>query len=162
MTIHFNNNKVQKVFYEKQEVQKIYYGTKLVWENWVLKTGELAKRTWAGGSREGLVYSSGEIPLGGTCKVHEFTIFSKCLRNDINGRISGKFIVYGWDGSAWISLLNTVSDTATEWDKNFIRPSASAAEITKVKYEFYVNDTIWRSYTSDFRLQISKWEQKGV
>ena len=60
------------------------------------------------------------------------------------------------------SLLNTVSDTATEWDKNFIRPSASAAEITKVKYEFYVNDTIWRSYTSDFRLQISKWEQKGV
>ncbi|MBP3908971.1 MAG: hypothetical protein J6D33_08590 [Turicibacter sp.] len=162
MTIYYNGNQVQRVFYGSQEVQRIYYGTELVWENWVTKTGELAKRTWSGGSREGLVYSSGEIALAKPCKIHEFTLHSKVLRTDINGRVSGKFIVYGWNGSSWITLLNAVSDTSNEWDKSFTRASASTSEVTKVKYEFYVNDTIWRSYTSDLRLHISKWEQKGA
>ena len=162
MTIYFNGNQIQKAFYGTQEVQKIYYGTQLVWENWKKKTGELAKRTWSGGSREGLVYSSGEISLDKPCKIHQFTLFSKVLRTDINGRISGKFIVYGWNGNSWITLLNTISDTSTEWDKTFTRNSETATEVTKVKYEFYVNDTIWRSYTCDLRLHISKWEQKGA
>lgn len=162
MAIHFNGNQIQRVFYDGQEVQRIYYGTQLVWENWVTKIGELAKRAWSGGSREGLVYSSGEIKLNKPYKIHEFTLYSKVLRNDINGRVSGKFIVYGWNGSSWITLLNTVSDTKNEWDKNFTRNCVNQSEVTKVKYEFYVNDTIWRSYTSDLRLYISKWEQKGV
>lgn len=162
MTIYYNGNQVQRVFYGGQEVQKIYYGTQLVWENWSTKIGELAKRTWSGGSREGLVYSSGEITLDKSCKIHQFTLYSKVLRTDINGRVSGKFIVYGWNGNSWITLLNAVSDTSTEWDKSFTRNCANQSEVTKVKYEFYVNDTIWRSYTSDLRLYISKWEQKGA
>ena len=162
MAIHFNTNQVGRVFYGNQEVQKVYYGTQLVWENWVLKVGELAKRAWAGNSREGLVYSSGEIALPKTCKIHEFTLFSKVLRTDINGRVNGKFIVYGWNGSSWVTLLNTVSDNNTEWQQYFTRSSSSKAEVTKIKYEFYVNDTVWRSYSSDLRLYISKWEQKGA
>lgn len=162
MTIYYNGNQVQRAFYGGQEVQRIYYGTQLVWENWITKTGELAKRTFSGGSREGLVYSSGEIALGTSCKIHEFTLHSKVLRTDINGRISGKFIVHGWNGNSWITLLNTISDTSTEWDKSFTKKSENTTEVTKVKYEFYVNDTIWRSYTCDLRLHISKWEQKGA
>lgn len=143
-------------------IQKIATYNTILWENWILKTGQLAKRTWVGNSREGLVYSSGEIALDNVCKIHEFTLFSKCIRNDISGRISGKFIIYGWTGTAWVTLLNTVSDTNAEWGTNFTRTVDSSKEVTKLKYEFYVNDTIWRSYTSDFRLQVSKWEQKGA
>lgn len=148
------------------QIQKIMLGTTLIWENWTAKTGELEKRTWAGDSSCGLVYSSGEITLSATCRIQEFTLFSKIIRNDITGRISGKFIVYGWNGTSWITLLNTVSNTSTtggEWQTYFTRSSSnSTSEITKLKYEFYVNDTINRSYTSDLRLYVSKWEQKGA
>ena len=162
MTIKIGNSIFSNFKIGITQLQKVALGTVVLWENWSTKTGELAKRTWSGGSREGLVYSSGEIDLGKTCKVHEFTLYSKVLRTDINGRISGKFIVYGWNGNSWITLLNTISDTSTEWDKTFTRNSETATEVTKVKYEFYVNDTIWRSYTCDLRLHISKWEQKGA
>lgn len=162
MTIKIGNTFFSNFKIGITQLQKVALGTVVLWENWSTKTGELAKRTWSGGSREGLVFSSGEITLDKTCKIHEFTLYSKVLRNDINGRVSGKFIVYGWNGNSWITLLDAVSDTSTEWDKNFTRSCTERSEVTKVKYEFYVNDIIWRSYTSDLRLHISKWEWKGV
>ena len=61
------------------QIQKIMLGTTLIWENWTAKTGELQKRTWAGDSSCGLVYSSGEITLSATCRIQEFTLFSKVM-----------------------------------------------------------------------------------
>ena len=161
MAVKISSTTLSNVKLGSTQIQKIMLGSSLIWENWTIKIGELQKRTWSGSSREGLVYSSGEITLNSAYKIHEFTLFSKVIRTDINGRVPGRFVVYGWDGSTWISLLDTISDNNSEWATYFSRTSNNTSEVSKLKYEFYVYDTIWRSYTSDLRLHVSKWEQKG-
>ena len=167
MAIHFNGNQLKNVFYGQQQVQKVYYGTKLVWENWVSKTGSLFRyeQTWKD-TNFGLFYDTGDISLGRTMKLRQFRCLGEALRVDINGRTPLKIEILArrTGTTTWDMLASKITSTTSgvDWNTEFSIDLTSNTEYDAVRYKLYVNDTISRSYKARGYVYLSSWIQKGA
>lgn len=167
MAIHFNGNQLKNVFYGQQQVQKVYYGTKLVWENWVSKTGSLFRyeQAWKD-TNFGLFYDTGVISLGRTMKLRQFRCLGEALRVDITGRTPLKIEILArrTGTTTWDTLASKITSTTSgvDWNTEFSINLTSDTEYDAVRYKLYVNDTISRAYKARGYVYLSSWIQKGA
>jgi hypothetical protein len=103
-----------------------------------------------------MTYASGDISLDKTYKIEQFGIFNQLIRDDISGREEGRFVAKGWDGEKWVLLLDYSTNNTTEWNTSIYIPSINpTVDVSKVMYEFYIVDTISRSYSGTMEMWIS-------
>ena len=149
------------------QIQKIIVGTTLIWENWVSKTGTMAKREQAWkNTNYGLFYDSGEVSLGRTMKLRRFRCLGEALRVDINGRVSVKFEILArrTGTTTWDTLASKITSTTSgvDWNTEFSIDLTSNTEYDTVRYKLYVQETISRSYKARGYVYLSSWIQKGA
>ena len=112
-----------------------------------------------------LVYDSGYLTFDRNIKITEFTLFSKVIRKDITGRISGKFVidVQRPDGSTF-NILTYASETSVgspEWSTIFTKAVNNNTEVKAIRYRFYVVDAVRRQYEVTMSANVTKWKQKN-
>lgn len=156
MSIKRGSTKILNVKRGSTQIKKICRGSTVIWEYRVSETGKFYSAKWSGKSYGGMTYESGEISLSGSYKIEGFGIHHEVLREDINGKEEGRYVAKGWDGEKWVVLLDHVTNNQTEWNIDvFVSSQNPTVEVSKLKYEFYIVDTISRSYSGTMELWVS-------
>ena len=138
------------------QIKKICRGSTVIWEYRVSQSGKFYSAAWSGKAYDGMTYASGDISLDKTYKIEQFGIFNQLIRDDISGREEGRFVAKGWDGEKWVLLLDYTTNNTTEWNTYIYVPSINpTVDISKVMYEFYIVDTISRSYSGTMEMWVS-------
>lgn len=145
------------------QISKIYKGSTLLWENWKHIVQDLAYKSASGtiswASDKQKAWASATVNFGFTARIKKVKLYSKCIRVDISGRVSGTLTVYGVTANG---TKIKIAEATNQWDTTDVVSSDQTTEFVGVYYEAYGHDRdVNRDDTYVFQWRITEYDRKG-